>query len=841
MPLVFESGFHGLGHRELTLAPLPVLDRARERRVETEDVASADHARDHGTTARRRTDDRDPLDLERTASYARQRTVGLGDVIGAWIGRVEIAVAGAETELRDGQDALAAGDPLAARAAARRVLARAPDAPLGLALLADACEAAHLDAELALTLEELARRVPSSPDVWLRLARARAATGSSTTDVRAAFGHALSLAESGSDVRREAILALFDMDANDGQWARAELWIERIRSDPAADVVVRRARARLAAGDAQGALTLLAAGNLPITDGQAALLRGEALSSLNRPDAIGALLRAYVLDAPGAGERLADALARLSPDPETVERVDAVATAKGDAHNAIWRASLALARGLYAPAIHALREHPELAARSASAGAGETDGRRLASALARDGEGALDEVAEIQSPGAVPWARALASDIIDRWVPRDPSASSSWSHVVGRLRFQARMAGDSDATARLDDLANETSRPLQLTIAGEFNAGKSTFLNALMGRSVAAVGIVPTTSELQRERWRPEVEVVDTPGFNSLDPAHARAAHEATTRADVVLWLFDAAQALKESERAALERIQSQGVPFVVALNKTDRLSLEQRRTVLDSITAGLFEAKLSPLAPPVAVSAKLAAAGKQGDASALEASGWSAMEASLDRAILGSSARLKERALRRRAMPVVERLLEAARARARHEEEQALGRSERRRAAATLAAQLEADAEPATAQIARALTAAAAPLEDEMRLLLAGRDAESAARDSLAARYRADRAVAVLAPVLARELANWAGVEPRPAIETLEPALRALVRGALGSTPPGAPPPFAGIARAGLATWIERLLARENSAEPASPSTGAVRELEAFAAALAFQSTEPA
>ena len=56
----------------------------------------------------------------------------LGDVIGRWIGKVEIVLAGADEDLREGQEALAMGDAMRARAAAHRVLARAPDSPIGL-------------------------------------------------------------------------------------------------------------------------------------------------------------------------------------------------------------------------------------------------------------------------------------------------------------------------------------------------------------------------------------------------------------------------------------------------------------------------------------------------------------------------------------------------------------------------------------------------------------------------------------------------------------------------------------------------------------------------------------
>ena len=84
----------------------------------------------------------------------------LAETIAGWFGRVEVVLAGVEGYLRDGEEALARGDAMTARRAAKAMLQRVPHSPLGLALLADACEAARLDAELALTLEELADVAP---------------------------------------------------------------------------------------------------------------------------------------------------------------------------------------------------------------------------------------------------------------------------------------------------------------------------------------------------------------------------------------------------------------------------------------------------------------------------------------------------------------------------------------------------------------------------------------------------------------------------------------------------------------------------------------------------------
>ncbi|MEO0324652.1 MAG: dynamin family protein, partial [Myxococcota bacterium] len=158
-------------------------------------------------------------------------------------------------------------------------------------------------------------------------------------------------------------------------------------------------------------------------------------------------------------------------------------------------------------------------------------------------------------------------------------------------------------------LRDDLDRPLLLGVLGEFNAGKSTLINAFIGAEVAPMGIVPTTAtlnvlrdgaerlvrvvrsdgstreggydalrrllaEAEAEAEGPEVDrveivlpsatlervwVLDAPGTNALDPAHERLAREAARRADAVLWVFDAAQAGKLTESAMHERLRAQG------------------------------------------------------------------------------------------------------------------------------------------------------------------------------------------------------------------------------------------------------------------------------------------
>ena len=441
-------------------------------------------------------------------SYPADR-MRLADVIGRWIGKVEIVLAGADDDLRDGQDALASRDPMRARAAARRVLARAPDSPIGLALLADACEAAGLDAELALTLEELARRAPSRAEVWVRLGRARRPTGSPPADVRDAFVRALAVAESGSEARRDALLELADLDLAQADAARAELWLERAADDKAPDVATRRAEARLLRGDAVGAQALLTAIDAPATDGRVALARGRALAMLSDPAAFPLLARAMVLDTAGASEALSSALAHVPSEPQARTRVRSVVDAKGEQDLARWRAAFARAEGAPEAARRALRDAVEAGDVAAArplldAAIDNQDRDALAVALRalpdRDPDplladarlvatGELDAAGAVRHPRVVPWAREMAADTARKWAPGDGPAQ--WPALLARLDAHARRLADLESVAAVANLAAERARPVRLAIVGEFNAGKSTFINALIGADVAPTGVLP--------------------------------------------------------------------------------------------------------------------------------------------------------------------------------------------------------------------------------------------------------------------------------------------------------------------------------------------------------------
>lgn len=842
----------------------------------------------------------------------------LAETIAGWLGRVEVVLAGVEGYLRDGEEALAKGDPMRARQAAKAILVRVPHSPLGLALLADACEAARLDAELALTLEELASRVASRGEIWVRLGRARERVGSPPEETRDAFLRALAVAEPGSEARREALLWLADLDLSHGDGARAELWLERLADRKHKDVALRRAEARLLQNDIEGARAALDGLETDPTDGRAALLRGRALAIGGDPSAFPLLLRAMVLEVPGATEALSSALAWLATDEVTRAKIRTVVEGRGEHELARWKAAFARAEGRHEEARAALvaavrsgdtsaarplldsaledQDHASLAvalsALAASVPAAKLaedpvvrDARRLPSpARLRDpGEAPaiLDALATVETTRARPWADSARMTALSGWIPTS-GAPGDWTAILTRLDRHARALHALESTAKVAELAVERSRPVRVAIVGEFNAGKSTFINAVMGADVAPTGVLPTTATLHHLRYAPDpfariqfyegdvkerivpsselrealknsdtgnvkrveilmpiasltrVEILDTPGFNAPDQRHTDAARSAFEEADAAIWLLDAGQPLKQSERRILEEAKTAKLPVQILVNKADRLKPEDLAKVMTTVAESLDETGLRSWSDTIPLSARLALQGKLGDADALAKSGWSEVQRLLDEQIIGRSDELKERGLRRRGGRVVADLLERAREQA--AEERAAIEAARARAQdlALRASKLEREADDAAQVVAGALAGVAADWKRDLDVVVTGRDTAQAEADPVLTRYRIDRAVTRLAQPLARVLASIAGGADTPGAteDDLGPMVRAVVRTFAASG--GRADTLVPLTRSAVSSLVEHLLELAAAPPERGRAEGRVAELEAIGSALA-------
>ncbi len=185
-----------------------------------------------------------------------------------------------------------------------------------------------------------------------------------------------------------------------------------------------------------------------------------------------------------------------------------------------------------------------------------------------------------------------------------------------------------------------------LVVVGEFNAGKSALMNALLGEKVLAEGVLPTTSRVTLVQWGEqggervvdesfavfthplallrEVNIVDTPGTNAVIRQHERLTNEFVPRSDLVLFVTSADRPMTESERQFLERIRAWGKKVVIALNKIDILDDKS----LDEVRAFVLRHAEDVLGfPPefFPVSARLAQEAKTATDSAERRSLWAA------------------------------------------------------------------------------------------------------------------------------------------------------------------------------------------------------------------------
>jgi len=178
---------------------------------------------------------------------------------------------------------------------------------------------------------------------------------------------------------------------------------------------------------------------------------------------------------------------------------------------------------------------------------------------------------------------------------------------------------------------------MSVVVLGEFNHGKSTVVNALLGEEILPTGITPTTSEITHLVYADEptvslqptgdaevrevayeelgeavtddeggeegaddedleyVEIgypndlledslvlVDTPGVNDISRQKVEITYGYVPRADVILYVLDATQILKKSEITFIEEklLEANRDRIIFVLGKVDALSDEEAREV---------------------------------------------------------------------------------------------------------------------------------------------------------------------------------------------------------------------------------------------------------------------
>lgn len=255
------------------------------------------------------------------------------------------------------------------------------------------------------------------------------------------------------------------------------------------------------------------------------------------------------------------------------------------------------------------------------------------------------------------------------------------------------LAGVQTALAQVIAARERLARPLTIAIMGEFSAGKSTFVNALLGQTVAPMGVLPTTStinvfrrgltggarvhyrdgriatlaaadvepflhglddgeaarirhvEIERSGGRMgEASVVDTPGLNALDAFHEQVAREFLDEADAVVWLFSATRSGAATEAGMLQSLRAGGRQVLGVLNKVDTLDDAEKIELADYLRKQLGEVlvEVVPVCARKALEHRTASERKGDDP-------FAAVEAALERHFLQRARELKRSLTARR------------------------------------------------------------------------------------------------------------------------------------------------------------------------------------------------
>lgn len=182
----------------------------------------------------------------------------------------------------------------------------------------------------------------------------------------------------------------------------------------------------------------------------------------------------------------------------------------------------------------------------------------------------------------------LMTDLIDI-LPRIENLDESW---VGQVR---------DAMFHAD-------HPYMMVFVGPFNSGKSSLINALVGRAdLLKIGPTPVTDEIAILRYGDDsqpmpatgavrtvfspspllrkVSFVDTPGLESVFREHEETTNRFLHRADIILLVMLATQAMTQSNLETLQRFRQYGKKVIIVINQSDLLSDEERETVRKYVT----------------------------------------------------------------------------------------------------------------------------------------------------------------------------------------------------------------------------------------------------------------
>jgi small GTP-binding protein len=225
---------------------------------------------------------------------------------------------------------------------------------------------------------------------------------------------------------------------------------------------------------------------------------------------------------------------------------------------------------------------------------------------------------------------SVTDQIVDERVRHLLESEKSALRTLHELAVAGNHAEDA---RRLAGILAGIDELFLLVIVGEFNSGKSSFINALFGERTRVEGPVPVDDRITILHYGEEPEerqlgpfvmerrakveflrdiaIVDTPGTNSVVRQHQEITEDFIPRADLVLFITSIDRPMTESERQFLSYIQKWGKKIVIVVNKIDtkdEAEIDEVIRFVDDKCRELlgFKPTIFPVSAKLALAAKL-------------------------------------------------------------------------------------------------------------------------------------------------------------------------------------------------------------------------------------------
>ena len=238
------------------------------------------------------------------------------------------------------------------------------------------------------------------------------------------------------------------------------------------------------------------------------------------------------------------------------------------------------------------------------------------------------------------------------------TALFSLQSLAGELR------ASTDTLLTLQQLQQSLREPFLFVVVGEVKAGKSSLINALFGRELCKVDVLPATDRIyvfkyaEEERnvavngqltecYRPAIflrdfNIVDTPGTNTIVAEHQTITEQFLPLSDLVLFVFSATNPWAASAWEFLKLINKRWlkrVAFIV--QQADLRESAEIATIVKHLEQTMLE-RLGQACPVFAVSAKQALEAKL-DGGDLAGTGFRDLETFINDEVAAGEPRLNK------------------------------------------------------------------------------------------------------------------------------------------------------------------------------------------------------